>query len=44
VFAHDADIGVRGVGPTREVAFEQGAIALMHAIRAPAATWRRGRW
>ena len=31
-FAHDADVGVRGIGPTREAAFEQGALALMHAI------------
>ena len=31
-FAHEADIGVRGFGPTREAAFEQGALALMHAI------------
>lgn len=31
-FAHDADIGVRGIGPTREAAFEQGALALVHAI------------
>ena len=35
-FAHDADVGVRGIGPTREVAFEQGAFALMHAIGDPA--------
>jgi tRNA nucleotidyltransferase (CCA-adding enzyme) len=34
LFAHDADVGVRGFGPTREAAFEQGAIALMHAIGA----------
>ena len=34
-FAHDADIGVRGIGPTREAAFEQGALALMHAIGDP---------
>lgn len=27
-FSHDADIGVCGVGPTREMAFEQAAIAL----------------
>jgi len=27
-FAHDADIGVRGFGSTREAAFEQAAIAL----------------
>jgi tRNA nucleotidyltransferase (CCA-adding enzyme) len=34
LFAHDADVGVRGSGPTREAAFEQGAIALMHAMGA----------
>jgi tRNA nucleotidyltransferase (CCA-adding enzyme) len=34
LFAHDADIGVRGFGPTRQAAFEQGAIALMHAMGA----------
>jgi SHS2 domain-containing protein len=34
LFAHGADVGVRGVGPTREAAFEQGAQALMHAIGA----------
>ncbi|HUJ99603.1 MAG TPA: archease [Stellaceae bacterium] len=27
-FAHGADIGIRGIGPTREAAFEQAAIAL----------------
>jgi SHS2 domain-containing protein len=32
LFAHDADVGVRGIGPTREAAFEQTAVALMHAI------------
>jgi SHS2 domain-containing protein len=31
-FAHDADIGVRGIGATREAAFEGGALALMYAI------------
>lgn len=31
-FAHDADIGVRGLGPTPEAAFEQGALALMQVI------------
>jgi SHS2 domain-containing protein len=35
-FAHDADVGIRGVGPTREAAFEQAALALMHAIGDPA--------
>lgn len=34
-FAHEADVGVRGIGPTREAAFEQGALALMHAIGDP---------
>ena len=34
-FAHEADVGVRGFGPTREAAFEQGAVALMHAIGDP---------
>ena len=27
-FAHGADIGVRGIGPTKEAAFEQIALAL----------------
>lgn len=27
-FRHEADIGVRGLGPTREAAFEQAALAL----------------
>lgn len=27
-FAHAADIGIRGIGPTREAAFEQAALAL----------------
>jgi tRNA nucleotidyltransferase (CCA-adding enzyme) len=31
-FAHDADIGVRGFGPTREAAFEQAARALTAAV------------
>ena len=31
-FPHDADVGIRGFGPTREAAFEQGALALMHVI------------
>ena len=34
-FAHEADVGVRGIGPTREAAFKQGALALMHAIGDP---------
>ena len=32
LFPHDADIGVRGIGPTREAAFEQAALALSMAI------------
>jgi SHS2 domain-containing protein len=34
LFAHGADVGVRGVGPSREAAFEQGAQALMEAMGA----------
>ena len=30
-FAHGADIGVRGLGPNREAAFEQAALALVAA-------------
>ena len=32
LFAHDADIGIRGIGPTRESAFEQAALALSMAV------------
>ncbi len=35
LFAHEADIGVRGVGPTREAAFEPAALALTAAITDP---------
>jgi SHS2 domain-containing protein len=31
-FAHGADIGVRGIGPTKEAAFEQAALALTAVI------------
>jgi tRNA nucleotidyltransferase (CCA-adding enzyme) len=31
-FAHDADIGVRGHGPTIEAAFEQAALALSAVV------------
>jgi SHS2 domain-containing protein len=41
LFAHGADIGVRGVGPTREVAFEQVALALMMAVTDPAGVGER---
>ncbi len=30
-FPHGADLGVRGIGPTREAAFEQAALALVAA-------------
>jgi len=36
-FAHGADVGVRGVGATREAAFEQAALALTAVIAAPSA-------
>ena len=35
LFPHDADIGVRGFGPTRNAAFEQAAYALTAAITDP---------
>lgn len=35
LFPHDADVGVRGFGPTREAAFEQAAVALTAAITNP---------
>ena len=34
-FPHDADVGVRGVGPTAEAAFEEAARALTAAIVDP---------
>ncbi len=34
-FEHQADIGVRGIGPTREAAFEQAALALTAVIVDP---------
>ena len=34
-FEHDADIGVRGFGPTRAEAFEQAALALTAVITNP---------
>jgi len=37
LFPHDADIGVRGIGPTRATAFEQAALALSMAVTDPAA-------
>jgi tRNA nucleotidyltransferase (CCA-adding enzyme) len=35
-FPHGADIGVRGVGPSREAAFEQAALALTGIVTEPA--------
>lgn len=35
-FAHDADIGVRGCGPTMAAAFEQAALALAAVVTDPA--------
>lgn len=32
LFPHDADVGVRGVGPTKEAAFVEAARALTAAI------------
>ena len=36
LFAHGADIGVRGIGPSRAAAFEQAALALTMAVTDPA--------
>jgi tRNA nucleotidyltransferase (CCA-adding enzyme) len=36
-FAHDADIGVRGIGATKEQAFEQAALAMTAVITDPTA-------
>lgn len=36
-FFHEADIGVRGFGPTRERAFEQAALALTGVLCDPSA-------
>ena len=35
-FAHGADMGIRGIGPTRDAAFEQAALALTAVIADPA--------
>ncbi len=35
-FAHDADIGVRGLGASKEAAFEQAATALTAVVADPA--------
>ena len=36
LFPHDADIGVRGIGRTKDEAFEQVALALCSAVADPA--------
>ena len=35
-FPHEADIGIRGIGATREEAFEQAALALTAVVSDPA--------
>jgi tRNA nucleotidyltransferase (CCA-adding enzyme) len=35
-FPHDADVGVCGIGPTLETAFEQAALAMMAVVTDPA--------
>jgi SHS2 domain-containing protein len=40
-FEHEADMGVRGYGPTREAAFEQAALALTAVLTDPAAVAAR---
>jgi len=35
-FPHEADMGVRGIAPTREQAFEQAALAMMAVVTDPA--------
>jgi tRNA nucleotidyltransferase (CCA-adding enzyme) len=40
-FAHDADIGVRGIGATRSEAFEQAALALTAVVTDPARVARQ---
>jgi SHS2 domain-containing protein len=35
-FAHDADVGVRGIGATRDEAFEQAAVGMVAIVAEPA--------
>ena len=42
-FRHDADVGVRGFGPSREVAFEQAALAMIAVITDPRAVRARNK-
>ena len=41
-FAHGSDIGVRGIGATREEAFEQAAVALVAVMTDPALVASKG--
>jgi tRNA nucleotidyltransferase (CCA-adding enzyme) len=42
-FSHGSDVGVRGLGPTREAAFEQAALALTGVITDPSGVEARER-
>ena len=42
-FEHEADIGVRGLGASREAAFEQAALALTAVVTPPAGVAARSR-
>jgi len=42
-FPHEADVGVRGIGATRDAAFEQAALAMTAAITDPSAVEPRTR-
>lgn len=42
-YAHEADLGVRGIGTTKAEAFEQAALALTAAVTDPAAVQARSR-
>jgi SHS2 domain-containing protein len=35
-FAHEADMGIRGIAPTLEQAFEQAALAMTAVVTDPA--------
>lgn len=35
LFSHEADIGVRGIGESKDVAFEQAAVAMTAVITSP---------
>mgnify|MGYP003457543861 CR=1 FL=1 len=42
-FPHGADVGVRGLGPTREAAFAQAAVAMTAAVTDPSQVAARER-